>query len=140
MGYVVNTFDNYGSYKTFLQPWAMNFAVALENYYLHERLNAMKDIRRLYKEDALTGILNRRGFEDKARKIYGDANYLRKRVAVISIDMDNLKKNNDAYGHSAGDDCLRRVAKALEKAAEGRENITYARTGGDEFYVVARIE
>lgn len=140
LGYVVNTFDNYGSYNNFLQPWAMNFAVALENYYLHERLNAMKDIRRLYKEDTLTGIANRRGFEVQARKIYGDANYLRKRVAVISIDMDNLKKNNDAYGHSAGDDCLRRVAKALEKAAEGRENITYARTGGDEFFVVARIE
>ena len=140
LGYVVNTFDNYGSYNNFLQPWAMNFAVALENYYLHERLNAMKDIRRLYKEDTLTGIAKRRGFEVQARKIYGDANYLRKRVAVISIDMDNLKKNNDAYGHSAGDDCLRRVAKALEKAAEGRENITYARTGGDEFFVVARIE
>lgn len=140
LGYVVNTFDNYGCYNHFMQPWAMNFAVALENYYLHERLNAMKDIRRLYKEDTLTGIANRRGFEVQARKIYGDANYLRKRVAVISIDMDNLKKNNDAYGHSAGDDCLRRVAKALEKAAEGRENITYARTGGDEFFVVARIE
>ena len=140
LGYVVNNFDNFGHYNDFLQPWAMNFAVALENYALHEHLNAMKDIRRLYKEDTLTGIANRRGFEEQARKIYNDAKYLRMRVAVISVDMDNLKKTNDAYGHSAGDDCLRRIANALEKAAEGRENITYARTGGDEFLVVMRVQ
>ena len=140
LGYVVNHFDNFGHYNDFLQPWAMNFAVALENYALHEHLNAMKDIRRLYKEDTLTGIANRRGFEEQARKVFNDAKYMRMRVAVISVDMDNLKKTNDAYGHSAGDDCLRRIAKALENAAEGRENITYARTGGDEFLMVFRVE
>lgn len=140
LGYVACTFENFGHYNDFLQPWAMNFAVALENYSLHERLNAMKDIRRLYKEDTLTGISNRRGFEEQARKIYGDAGYSRKRVAVISVDMDNLKKTNDAYGHSAGDDSLCRIAKALSIVAEGRDNITYARTGGDEFVMVCQID
>lgn len=140
LGYVVATYDNFGHYNDFMQPWAMNFAVALENYFLHERLNAMQDIRRLYKEDTLTGIANRRGFEQQARKIYGDANYLRRRVAVISVDMDRLKKINDAYGHSAGDDCLRRIARALAEVSETKDNITYARTGGDEFLVVFRME
>jgi len=132
--------DGFDHFNDFMQPWAMNFAVALENYYLHERLNAMKDIKRMYKEDTLTGIANRRGFEEQARKIYGDAKLYKKRVAVICIDMDNLKKVNDVYGHSAGDDALCRIAKALTAVAEGRENIAYARTGGDEFALVARIE
>lgn len=140
LGYVVTTFDNFGHFNDFMQPWAMNFAVALENYFLHERLNAMNDIKRLYKEDTLTGISNRRGFEERARKVFGDAAYVRKRVAVISIDMDNLKVVNDVYGHSAGDDALRRIAKALRIVAEGNENIAYARTGGDEFVVVSRLE
>ena len=140
LGYVAATYDNFGHYDDFMQPWAMNFAVAYENYFLHERLNAMSDIKRMYKEDTLTGISNRRGFEEKARKVYGDAAYLRKRVAVISIDMDNLKKVNDAFGHSAGDDALRRIARAMSEVAERRDNIAYARTGGDEFVIVCRIE
>lgn len=140
LGYVAATYDNFGHYGDFMQPWAMNFAVAYENYFLHERLNAMNDIKRMYKEDTLTGISNRRGFEEKARKVYGDAAYLRKRVAVISIDMDNLKKVNDVYGHSAGDDALRRIARAMSDVAGCRDNIAYARTGGDEFVIVCRIE
>lgn len=140
LGYVAATFDNYGHYNDFMQPWAMNFAVALENYFLHERLDAMNDIKRMYKEDTLTGISNRRGFEEQARKIYNDALYQRKHVAVISLDMDNLKKINDAYGHSAGDDALCRVGKALTRVAERRDNIVAARTGGDEFVVVCRME
>lgn len=139
LGYVVCLHDGVEHYNDFMQPWAMNFAVALENYYLHERLNAMKDIRRMYKEDTLTGIANRRGFEELARKVYDDAAYRGKRVAVICIDMDNLKKVNDVYGHSAGDDALCRIANALTQVAKDRENIAYARTGGDEFALVAQI-
>lgn len=140
LGYVVSTYENHGHYNDFMQPWATNFAVALESYYLHERLNAMQDIRRLYKEDTLTGIPNRRGFEEQGRKVYGDASYARKRVAVISIDMDNLKKVNDAHGHSAGDDALRRIARALTAVVGAREHAAYARTGGDEFVVVCCID
>lgn len=138
LGYVVFHYENYDHYNSFVRPWLMNFAVALENYRLHKSLNAMAEIKRLYKEDALTGIMNRRGFEERARKIYGDAIHLRQRVAVISIDMDNLKKINDAYGHLAGDNALCRVAAALEAVAN--DATAYARTGGDEFYVVRRLE
>ena len=139
-GYVAVTFDRSIQFNDFMQGWIMNFAVALENYHLHERLDAMNDIKRMYKEDTLTGIPNRRGFEEKARKIYRDAAAARKRVAVLSIDMDNLKVINDKYGHSAGDDALRRIGKALENAADRKENSVYARTGGDEFVVVCRLE
>lgn len=140
LGYVVSTYDNHGHFNEFMQPWAMNFAGALENYYLHEHLNAMQDIRRLYKEDTLTGIYNRRGFEEQARKVYNSAMYSRKRVAVISIDMDNLKTINDVYGHSAGDDALCRIGRALTTVAGEKENVAYARTGGDEFAMLCRMD
>jgi diguanylate cyclase (GGDEF)-like protein len=139
-GYVAVAFDRTVQFNDFMQGWIMNFSVALQNYYLHERLDAMNDIERMYKEDTLTGIANRRGFEEKARKIYRDAATVRKRVAVLSVDMDNLKKINDVYGHAAGDDALRRIGNALANAAGQRENIVYARTGGDEFVVVCRID
>lgn len=139
-GYVAVAFDRTVQFNDFMQGWIMNFSVALENYYLHERLDAMNDIERMYKEDTLTGIANRRGFEEKARIIYRDAAAVRKRVAVLSVDMDNLKKINDMYGHAAGDDALRRIGKALTNAAEGKDDIVYARTGGDEFVVVCSLE
>lgn len=138
LGYVVSTHENYGHYNDYVQPWMMNFAVALENYQVYRRLNAMEEIKKVYKEDTLTRIPNRRGFEEQARKVYGDAGYLRKPVVVISVDMDRLKTINDAFGHAAGDDALRRVAQALEAVAD--ENTAYGRTGGDEFCVVRRIE
>ncbi|MBQ9768243.1 MAG: GGDEF domain-containing protein [Lachnospiraceae bacterium] len=137
LGYVALTHEGYGHYNGFMQSWVMNFAVALEHYRLHQNLDAMQHIKRLYKEDPLTGISNRRGFEEQARKVYGDATYVKQGVAVISVDMDNLKIINDVYGHQAGDDALCRVANAL--VAVANENTAYARTGGDEFCVVRRI-
>ena len=138
LGYVALTHEDYGHYNGFMQSWVMNFAVALEHYRLHQHLDAMQHIKRLYKEDPLTGIPNRRGFEEQARKVYGDAAYVKQRAVVISVDMDNLKKINDAYGHQAGDDAFCRVAKALTMVAN--DNTAYARTGGDEFCVVRRIQ
>ncbi len=140
LGYVAVRYDDNGHINEFMQPWIMNFSVALESFLLHERLDAMHAIERLYKEDALTGISNRRGFEEKARKVYSDATYFRRRVAVISIDMDNLKVINDVHGHSAGDDALRRIGRALSTVAKQKESIVCARTGGDEFVVVCRLE
>lgn len=138
LGYVVTCHENYGHYDEYLQPWMMNFAVALENNQIYRSLNAMEEIKRVYKEDALTGIPNRRGFDEQARKVYGDAAYVRKSVAIVSVDMDRLKQINDSFGHAAGDDALCRVAKALKLIAG--DNMAYGRTGGDEFCVVRRIE
>lgn len=138
LGYVATTYENYGHYNDFMQSWALNFAVALENYSLYRHLNAMQHIKHLYKEDSLTGILNRRGFEEQAKKLYSEAVYYKYWLAVVSIDMDNLKLVNDGYGHQAGDDALCRVARALENV-DG-ENKICARMGGDEFCLMCRIE
>lgn len=82
--------------------------------------------------DGLTGIANRRLFDETL-----DAEWRRccrsgARLAVLMIDVDFFKRYNDRYGHQAGDDCLRRVAAAL-KASLSRPFDLVARYGGEEF-------
>ncbi len=84
--------------------------------------------------DALTGLTNRRGWdellsrEESRAKRYGDP------ATVIVIDLDGLKRTNDLLGHGAGDDLLKRTADALRKTT--RESDVASRIGGDEFGVL----
>ena len=85
--------------------------------------------------DMLTGLKNRRGFEDNfAREL--DRTRRGKSVGgvLVVIDLDSFKAINDTYGHQAGDACLRLVAEALK--AEIRIMDTAARLGGDEFVLI----
>ena len=85
--------------------------------------------------DALTGVVNRRGWDilvDDAQSrvtAYGDP------VAIGVIDLDGLKAVNDADGHAAGDDLIRRAAAAITEAAGQGDRV--ARYGGDEFAILA---
>jgi len=91
-------------------------------------------LRHLADHDALTGLRNRRSFEQeleahRARAVrYGDAG------AVIIIDLDHFKLINDTLGHRAGDDAITRAAEILR--ARLRETDVLARLGGDEFAVL----
>jgi diguanylate cyclase len=84
--------------------------------------------------DALTGLLNRRGWE-RAMEVE-EARCRRQGVeaTVVVLDLDELKSVNDAAGHAAGDDYLRRVAQVL--VDNSRPIDVVARTGGDEFAVL----
>lgn len=84
-----------------------------------------KEVSRI---DPLTGILNRRGFEEKVAK------QLAKGVAglVLMIDVDNFKGLNDTYGHSVGDEILKRIGLSLQTNTQLSHDIV-ARLGGDEF-------
>jgi diguanylate cyclase (GGDEF)-like protein len=84
--------------------------------------------------DALTGVLNRRGWERaleveeaRCRRTHGCA-------SLLALDLDGLKAVNDTCGHAAGDDYLRRVAAVLQE--NSRPTDVIARTGGDEFAVL----
>ena len=84
--------------------------------------------------DALTELLNRRGFEERMESAVLNA---RRRVAplsVIAIDVDHFKRVNDDYGHDVGDDVLRTLARILR--ARFRDNDVVARMGGEEFTVL----
>ena len=92
-------------------------------------------LRLISQQDALTGLGNRRLLHD--RLSYEIARHRRhsRRFSVLALDLDGFKQVNDRYGHPAGDEILREVAKSLVKAV--RDQDTVVRMGGDEFCVLA---
>lgn len=130
-GYMVaeNPYEEW--FDIYTQSYLLNLANAIENGNVHSRMARLEEIRALYQKDALTGIYNRRGFDKLLRDRFAKAKASGEDFAVASIDMDNLKVVNDSFGHSAGDEALIIVAKALEEVME--ENEFCARVGGDEF-------
>lgn len=84
--------------------------------------------------DELTGIANRRLFEEKLDELVELAHSSKEPLALLIADVDGLKRTNDALGHSKGDELLQTVAHALESAARSSDLV--GRFGGDEFYVL----
>lgn len=98
-----------------------------------ERKNA--ELEALSCRDGLTGILNRRGFDDYLSKEWLRAVREPRELGLLLIDIDFFKPFNDNYGHQGGDECLRRVAQALGASLKRPSDIV-ARYGGEEFAVV----
>lgn len=90
--------------------------------------------RRLAATDMLTGLLNRRGFEDAARALIVSARRNRRSIALVLIDVDRFKGINDRFGHPAGDRVLVAICETLS-AGIGRRDIL-ARIGGEEFALI----
>lgn len=82
--------------------------------------------------DALTGIANRRMFDDFLQKEWEHAMLSKKPLALGIVDIDWFKKYNDFYGHQAGDDCLYSVAQYLQTKIRSDKDVM-ARYGGEEF-------
>jgi diguanylate cyclase (GGDEF)-like protein len=92
-------------------------------------------LERLAQQDGLTGLANRRRFDDVIDSAMQRARRSAAPLAIILIDVDHFKKFNDLYGHVAGDECLRRVAEII-KSCEKRNDDLAARYGGEEFAVL----
>lgn len=95
---------------------------------LGEEERRAQDLARV---DALTGLLNRRGF---AELVEGELAHSRREgtpLSVVLIDVDDFKEVNDLHGHLAGDDCLRNLSEAMTAGVRGRDKCF--RWGGDEF-------
>ena len=84
--------------------------------------------------DALTGLLNRRGFETQMAFGLAMARRSGRPLSLITVDVDHFKRVNDTYGHEAGDEVLRRLARTLEERLRGSDVV--ARLGGEEFVVL----
>ncbi len=100
------------------------------------RADLFSRVSRLAYEDPLTGLANRRAFEerlDRAMRRFADG---RSNVAVVLCDLDGLKAVNDLRGHLEGDGALRAVASALVAAAAEHPGAFVARLAGDEFCVL----
>lgn len=90
------------------------------------------EIRVLASIDPLTGLNNRRHFDERMRAV--DEGHWPEEIQLLLIDLDSFKKINDVYGHEAGDHVLRDVAARL-RASAGHD-VTLARLGGDEFGIL----
>jgi diguanylate cyclase (GGDEF)-like protein len=104
-------------------------AIALKNADLHARV-ADSALR-----DPLTGLLNRRYFDEAIETAYAAARRSADPLGLIVLDLDHFSAVNNEYGHSVGDAVLRRVARAIKTAVRAGDIVV--RYGGEEFVVIA---
>jgi diguanylate cyclase (GGDEF)-like protein len=91
-------------------------------------------LARLSIQDALTGLGNRRCFDEAMAAAWSRAEIERAPLGLVMFDIDHFKRFNDAYGHQAGDACLRAVGAAVSACV--REGDTATRYGGEEFALI----
>jgi diguanylate cyclase (GGDEF)-like protein/PAS domain S-box-containing protein len=97
-----------------------------------ERTNLQ--LEQLATTDALTGILNRRGFVDRVSAEFSDSLRKRRTMSLLVMDVDDFKKRNDQFGHTAGDEALRHVGQTLRTVLRAGDSA--ARIGGEEFAII----
>ncbi|MBE6825654.1 MAG: GGDEF domain-containing protein [Ruminococcus sp.] len=115
--------------------WIRNINNALEFVRVRNIFNVMS--QRLYMasiRDALTGLYNRKGFDQFSEECYEKARQTGKKLLVIAADLDCLKPINDNYGHLEGDKAIVAAANALNSCFE--TDAICARVGGDEFFLI----
>ncbi len=129
--------------RDLLETVAAQISGALHAADLLQRLEAANaQLREAYRameqqaqRDGLTGIANRRRFDQTLSEAWTGARDRGEPLALLLIDIDHFKAYNDGYGHLAGDQCLRDVAIALTDAIEMPDALL-ARYGGEEFAIV----
>ncbi len=99
-----------------------------------EQMERIAFLERLAITDDLTGLLNRRGFENQIRHSLAVSRRYDERGVLVYVDLDGFKSINDSYGHAAGDEVLRQVAKALMRNVRDTDYV--GRMGGDEFAIL----
>ncbi|WP_377278979.1 diguanylate cyclase [Rhizobium sp. R86522] len=100
-----------------------------------EKKAAIEQLEGLANKDGLTGIANRRCFNERLDAAVEIAKRSRDPLSLLMVDVDHFKAYNDTYGHPAGDEVLRALAKALQTSCRGGSDLV-ARYGGEEFAVI----
>lgn len=127
--------SNLRLYGTLLGTFGITLLVLLRQYFvLLDNRRLRQALQQLAVTDALTGLANRRRFDETLAREISRAERYQRPLAVLLIDVNNFKHYNDRYGHLEGDRILRGVADLLQ--ANLRSSDLAARYGGDEFVVV----
>lgn len=100
-----------------------------------EKKAALKQLEGLANKDGLTGVANRRCFNERLDIAVEFATRSREPLSLLMVDVDHFKAYNDTYGHPAGDEVLRALASALQASCRGGSDLV-ARYGGEEFAVI----
>jgi diguanylate cyclase (GGDEF)-like protein len=124
--------DNLALFRTLAEQMVGPIELSLVNQKL-SRANA--ELAALARRDPLTGVANRRQFDETIDAEWRRARRGRSALALVIADVDHFKSYNDACGHQAGDSCLQNVARALTTVAH-RAGDLVARHGGEEFAIL----
>jgi diguanylate cyclase (GGDEF)-like protein len=96
-------------------------------------------LRELTLTDGLTGVANRRAFDEALDSEWRRCSRADMPIALIMVDIDHFKNYNDAYGHQQGDTCLQQAGQAMRRAAMRPQDVV-ARYGGEEFAILLPYE
>jgi len=117
-------------------PKPFNNAVVKARVGVHLRLKRQNDmLENLASMDALTGVSNRRAYDQARAEEWRRCQREKLPISFLMIDIDQFKQYNDNYGHGAGDECLARIAKAINGCIH-RPGDMLARYGGEEFAAI----
>jgi len=97
-------------------------------------VTAQKEAESSATTDCLTGLKNHRAFQESLEREYARATRYGSPFSLLMVDIDHFKQFNDQFGHPAGDEALKQVARIL--ASESRSDSLVARYGGEEFAVI----
>ncbi|MDP3385725.1 MAG: GGDEF domain-containing protein [Eubacteriales bacterium] len=127
--YSNNTLSTLGTISSYL-------SIAISNAKNAEDMQSLnKELSLLSKKDGLTGIFNKRFFNEIIAQLWSYAMRNQEPLSVLMIDIDYFKQYNDLYGHLSGDEALKTIAVLIEKNVK-RSCDVVARFGGDEFVVL----
>ena len=119
-----------------LKQFSSQIAIAIQQAQLYEQLKiANQELYRLASLDGLTLLANRRKFDQFLTQEWRRMARDNQPLSLILCDVDCFKLYNDTYGHQAGDDCLRQVARAMNTTIS-RPGDLVARYGGEEFAII----
>ena len=134
-GYSLVKMETREIFNEYYNMWMLNLAITLEQLMKNDRIRKLIErLESLSVHDALTGMLNRRGFDERSREAIRMIKEDRL-VCTMVIDMDGLKRINDVYGHHEGDRAIKAAAELIMACCQNGE--IAGRAGGDEFYVFA---
>jgi len=102
---------------------------------LAERGRIQEQLNRMASLDGLTGIPNRREFDQQLLRAWNEAQQRREPLSLLMADLDFFKHYNDRYGHLVGDECLKRIAASLAELVQAPDEMV-ARYGGEEFAMI----
>ena len=115
--------------------WSRNFGTSIEKFRQTVNYRLMSErLKLLSIKDALTGILNRTGFDTTAMDLFNKNNEHNKKTFIMFIDINNMKYINDKHGHLHGDLAIKTVAESIKSVIP--KNFLAIRYGGDEFVVI----
>ena len=118
--------------QTFKRSISLNYQHQQE---IEKRKLAEKQLQDISRRDGLTGLFNRRYFDEMLEVEIGRAHRNHQSLCLVMFDVDYFKEYNDYYGHIAGDNCLIAVADLVSKLAN-RKGDLLARYGGEEFAII----